>query len=94
MSERWAETLQKMYDSEIDFHISTFWDGGFDWKLGSEMNGFTDTGCTYTFGEAVESLEMAAHKRYPESAFHLGRAEYDRRLKQPHAEVGRGVAKK
>jgi len=50
MSERWAETLQAMYDSEINFSISTFWDGGFDWKLGDAMNGFKCGGQTYTFG--------------------------------------------
>lgn len=79
MSERWAETLQDIYDSEINFSISTFWDGGFDWKLGDEMNGYKAEGGTFTFGEAVESLALATHQHYPESLFHLDREEFTRR---------------
>lgn len=34
------EELQKIYDSEINISISTFWDGSFDVKLGDHMNGY------------------------------------------------------
>lgn len=27
--------LQRLYDSEINWRISTFWDGGFQWELGA-----------------------------------------------------------
>jgi hypothetical protein len=28
-----TDTLQQLYDSEINFELSCFWDGGFIWKL-------------------------------------------------------------
>ncbi len=34
------DQFQALYDSKINFTISTFWDGGFTWKLGDELNGF------------------------------------------------------
>jgi hypothetical protein len=61
--------LQKLYDSEINFSISTFWDGGFDWKLGDEMNGFREEGGADTFDEAVADLVKAALKHFPDSVF-------------------------
>jgi len=82
VSERWPEILQRMYDSEINFRISTFWDSGFYWQLGDESNGFKAEGNTFTFGEAVESLELAAHQHYQESSFHLGREEWAKRNKE------------
>lgn len=35
-----GEALARLYRSEINVSISTFWDGGWDVKLGDEMNGF------------------------------------------------------
>ena len=32
--------LARLYRSEINVSISTFWDGGWDVKLGDDMNGF------------------------------------------------------
>lgn len=32
--------FQDIYDSEINIRISTFWDGGYDLKLGDYMNGY------------------------------------------------------
>lgn len=61
--------LQKLYDSEINFEISCFWDGGFDWKLGDHMNGYKVYGNGDTFTDAVLDLCEAARKYYPESAF-------------------------
>ena len=63
------EILQKLYDSEINFEIFTFWDAGFDWKLGDEMNGFKDGGCCDTLETAVIALAIAAVKHFPDSTF-------------------------
>lgn len=68
------ETLQALYDSEINFAISTFWHGGCDWKLGDEMNGFKDDGNAKTLAEAVSQLVASALKHYPDSKFALDRA--------------------
>ena len=61
--------LQKLYDSEINFEISTFWDAGFDWKLGDEMNGWKDGGNADTLDLAVQDLRAAAIKHFPGSVF-------------------------
>jgi hypothetical protein len=61
--------LQSLYDSEINFEISTFWDGGFDWKLGDRMNGYKEDGNRDTFNEAVFDIAKAAIKHYPDSKF-------------------------
>jgi len=62
-------TLQELYDSEINFQISTFWDSGFDWKLGDNLNGFVDGGNEDSFNEAIESLVNAAVRHFPKSKF-------------------------
>lgn len=62
-------TLQELYDSEINFQVSTFWDGGFDWHLGDEANGILDSGNSPTFLDAVEDLKHSAIKNFPESTF-------------------------
>jgi hypothetical protein len=66
------EKLEKMYDSEINFRLECFWDGGFSWYLGDEMNGFKEAGHTLTIQEAIAELALAAHRKYPQSKFHLG----------------------
>ena len=62
------EALQALYDSEINFSISTFWDGGFDVKLGSEM-GFSASANFKTFNECIYWLVDEAIKEYPNSKF-------------------------
>ena len=66
------ETLQSLYNSEINFSISTFWDGGFDWKLGDEMNGFKATGTSDTLSKAIQELDQAARIHYPDSDYAKG----------------------
>lgn len=63
------QELQALYDSEINFSISTFWDGGFTWKLGDELNGFVAEGEARTFQAAVCELVKAALKHFPLSGF-------------------------
>lgn len=63
------DALQQLYDSEINFTVSTFWDGGFDWKLGDEMNGFKATGCEDNIHDVLIALADAAVKHYPTSDF-------------------------
>jgi len=63
--------FQKVYDSEINFQVSTFWDGGFTIKMGDEMNGFKDKlGATVDTWEEVEpALHDLAIKHYPGSKY-------------------------
>jgi len=61
--------LEKLYDSEINFSISTFWDAGFYWKLGDEANGFKAEGNTYCLEDAIGALHEAAMEHYPDSVY-------------------------
>jgi len=66
-----SETLQKLYDCEINFEISCFYDGGFDAALGDSRNGWTDHVGGETLNECIGNLVVAAIKRYPECEKHL-----------------------
>ena len=46
--------FQELYDSEINFTISVLWEGGFDVKLGDNLNGF-DAEATLARWSDVES---------------------------------------
>ena len=63
------DQLQALYDSEINFQISSFYDEGFQWKLGDEMNGFKAQGKARTIKIAVLDLVNAALRVYPKSEF-------------------------
>lgn len=59
MSEPMIPNLpQQLYDREINFSISTFWDGGFTVKIGDELNGFRAETTVATYAEALEWLEQ------------------------------------
>jgi hypothetical protein len=62
-----AGKLQALYDSEINFRIECFWDGGFNWQLGDELNGWKEFGGGDTIEEAAEDLWAAAEKIYPKA---------------------------
>jgi hypothetical protein len=60
---------QRLYDSEINCEISSFWDGGFTVKIGDEMNGFRAEVCVDTFSEAEDWLAREAARLYHNSRF-------------------------
>lgn len=70
---RASDIPQRLYDSEINFSISCFWDGGFGVKLGDEMNGFDAATQVQTFQEALCWLDQEARRRYPDSLYVTGR---------------------
>lgn len=59
--------LQELYDKEINFHISCFWDGGIDAKLGDETNGWKAFGNFDTVHDAVAFLWGEARIYFPKS---------------------------
>lgn len=63
--------IQRLYNSEINVSISSFWDGGFEVKIGDDMNGFKAETNVRTFAEAEAWLEEEAKRLYPESVFAL-----------------------
>lgn len=66
------EMIQRLYDSEINFSISVFWDGGIDVKLGDAMNGFSAETQVRTWNEAMIWLDSAARMTYPTSLYATG----------------------
>lgn len=60
--------LQKLYDEEINFELSCFWDGGYRVRLGDESNGFVDVEDNiYDLDKAIDRLVCMAEKHYPKS---------------------------
>ena len=72
--------MKKLYESEINCSISTFWDNGWDVKLGDEMNGFVAEGNFRNLVEAADFLDRQARKHFPDSVYALGPIEHQRRL--------------
>jgi len=69
MQKDYIEELQKIYDSEINFTIETFWDGGITIKIGDEQNGFEYENTYSTFEEAIKNLISKVMKLYPDSEY-------------------------
>lgn len=62
-------TLQKLYDSEINWEISTPLDGGIDWQLNDEENDRKAGGWSQTLDGAIRALAQAAREHFPDSVF-------------------------
>lgn len=61
--------LQQLYDSEINFSITTFWDGGVTAKLGDEINGYVAEEIFEKVIDAEMWLLGQARIHFPESKF-------------------------
>ena len=64
-----GQVLQDLYDSEINFDISCFWDGGFTFKLGDDMNGFRATDTLLTIDTGIDWIVDQAVLHWPGSDF-------------------------
>ena len=63
--DRFMSIPQRLYDSEINFSLTCFWDGGFDVKLGDTMNGFRAETNVQTYVEALAWLDQEARRQSP-----------------------------
>lgn len=62
--------LQKMYDSEINVQISSFWDGGWRIALGDRVNGFIHPKWdSCELHEVVSALQELILEHYPNSLY-------------------------
>jgi hypothetical protein len=52
--------LQRLYDSEINFEVSAFYDAGFDVTLGDGLNGFVEQGKVETWVQVEAWLRGAS----------------------------------
>jgi hypothetical protein len=64
-----STVLQMVYDSEINFELSCFWDAGFYWKLGDSANGYVAEGKASSIEDPIRQLTDAALTHLPESGF-------------------------
>jgi hypothetical protein len=72
--------LQHLYDSEINFEVSAFYDAGFDVRLGHALTGFVAHGKVETWAEVEAWLREQALALFPASTF----AHNERRATQAH----------
>ncbi|SRR5581483_760693 len=70
-----SNILQAIYDSEINFELSTFWCGGFNWKLGDPANGYHAEGNAETLDGAIQQLAEAVRRHFPSSVFAGGKGD-------------------
>jgi hypothetical protein len=64
------DELQRMYDSEINVRIESFWDG--DWKLvlGDQLNGFIERdGTVQRVEDIVPAPQGMIRKHFPDSKY-------------------------
>jgi hypothetical protein len=75
------QTLQALYDSEINVTITMLWDGGFDFALCSYLDDAYDdmsqAGWHHveTASELADALHHAALAEYPESVYAGGQGQ-------------------
>jgi len=64
------QELKKIYDSEINVQISSFWDGGWRVAVGDEMNGYHRPDWdTCEIDEIIPALQELIKKHYPTSEY-------------------------
>lgn len=61
--------LQKIYDSEINFEISCFWDSRFKVRLGDPYNGWIDEDVFVSLDEVVGVLREMIFEHLPDSGY-------------------------
>jgi squalene cyclase len=61
--------FRDLYDSEINYSISCFWDCGWAVKLGDALNGWAAEARCDSWDEAAQFLRDAAISAYPDSSF-------------------------
>ena len=61
--------LQRLYDSEINFEVSGFYDAGFDVRVGDHLNGFRVKDKVETWANAEAWPREQALALFPDSKF-------------------------
>jgi len=57
------------YQSEINYSISCFWDGGWTLRLGDELNGFESSSVYETVADLERDMPKEICRLYPKSKF-------------------------
>lgn len=71
----YLEELQKIYESEINVSIETFFDDGVSVKIGDNLNGFKFRKTLKTYSEAMETIIQKVQELYPDSIYSKDKGE-------------------
>lgn len=82
-----TKELQRIYNSEINFSISTFWDGGFNVKLGDSMNGFIAETTEDTIKDAIYWLIDKVLELHPGSLYSFSRMYIINKIRSGHVDT-------
>jgi hypothetical protein len=82
MSSTDPSIFQQLYDAEINFEVSCFWDDGFHVRLGDRMNGYRAEAHVATWQEVEVWLRENGFKEFPRAEPAEGRGESRARLDQ------------
>ena len=63
------EILSRLYNDEINFELSSFWDEGYYVNLGDKTNGYVWEGNYDKLKDCMFELAKQAFKHYPNSKF-------------------------
>jgi hypothetical protein len=63
------DVFQRLYESEINFHVSSFWDCGFQVALGDGLNGWLAEDTVPAWAEVAPWLAATARAFFPDSKF-------------------------
>ena len=66
-NKEYKSIFQQIYDSEINFEISNFYDDGFTIKVGDNLNGFDDRSYASEWKDVESALVKLVKKCYPKS---------------------------
>ncbi len=58
--------IQRLYDLEINISVSSFWDGGFEVKLGDELNGYKAEDIVRGWDNVEAWFEAKANEHFPD----------------------------
>lgn len=63
--------MQRIYDFEVNIAVAfaSFWDGGFEVKIGDTLNGFAAEDQVLSWAEAEKWFRMKMIELYPDSKF-------------------------
>ena len=71
------DVLRRLYESEINVSLTSFWDGGWTVKLGDEMNGFVaEASHVRELSVVATWLDENAREHYPDSLYATGGYRY------------------
>lgn len=63
------DVIDRLYASEINWEVSTFWDAGYEVKLGDHMNGYVAEANIALWSDVVDWLDRQARVHYPDSTY-------------------------